>query len=81
MPESQFRPFESTLDRDNSLAILRDAVSGAEDGELFLEQRSSEALVLDDGRIKTASYNASEGFGLRAIRWRSCRVCAFNRGF
>ncbi len=26
------------------------------------------SLVFDDGRIKTASYDASEGFGLRAVR-------------
>lgn len=64
----RFRPFETNLDLDRSLKTLRDATSGADDGELFLERRRSEALVLDDGRIKTASYDASEGFGLRAIR-------------
>ncbi|OUS05110.1 metalloprotease TldD [Rhodobacterales bacterium 52_120_T64] len=64
----RFRPFETNLDLDRSLAILRAATTGADDGELFLERRRSEALVLDDGRIKTASYDASEGFGLRAIR-------------
>nr|WP_255572178.1 metalloprotease TldD [Celeribacter sp. PS-C1] len=53
---------------ESSLAILRDAVAGADDGELFLERRTSEGLVLDDGRIRTASYDASEGFGLRAVR-------------
>ena len=31
-------------------------------------RRRSESIVLDDGRIKNASYDASEGFGLRAIR-------------
>jgi predicted Zn-dependent protease len=41
---------------------------GADDGELFLERRRSEALVFDDGRVKNASYDASEGFGLRAVR-------------
>ena len=44
------------------------ATAGADDGELFLERKRSEAIVLDDGRIKTASYDASEGFGLRAVR-------------
>jgi TldD protein len=34
---------------------------------MFLERQRSEALLLDDGRIKTANYNASEGFGLRAV--------------
>jgi len=64
----RFQPFEDNLDLEDSLATLREATSGADDGELFLERRRSEALVLDDGRIKTASYDASEGFGLRAIR-------------
>ena len=64
----RFRPFETNLDLDHTLATLREATMGADDGELFLERRRSEALVLDDGLIKTASYDASEGFGLRAIR-------------
>ena len=42
--------------------------SGADDGELFLERRRAEVLTFDDGRVKNASYNASEGFGLRAVR-------------
>ncbi|THD82215.1 metalloprotease TldD [Aliigemmobacter aestuarii] len=68
MAETAFRPFESSLDEATALKILREATLGAEDGELFLERRRSEALVLDDGRVKTASYDASEGFGLRAVK-------------
>ncbi|WP_425037820.1 metalloprotease TldD [Primorskyibacter sp. S187A] len=68
MPDSQFRPFETALDRDKALALLQVATNGADDGELFLERRRSEVLVFDDGRVKTASYDASEGFGLRAVR-------------
>ena len=68
MAQDRFRPFETHLDEARALAILRTATDGAEDGELFLERRRSEALVLDDGRIKTASYDASEGFGLRAVK-------------
>ncbi len=63
-----FRPFETLLDEARALAILREATAGADDGELFLERRRSEALVFDDGRVKTASYDASEGFGLRSVR-------------
>ncbi len=62
-----FRPFETHLDESQALATLRAATEGGEDGELFLERRRSEALVFDDGRLKTASYDASEGFGLRAV--------------
>ncbi|MDQ1848345.1 metalloprotease TldD [Gemmobacter fulvus] len=68
MTDHPFRPFETLLDEAAALAVLRQAVAGAEDGELFLERRRSEALVLDDGRVKTASYDASEGFGLRAVK-------------
>ena len=67
MSELPFRPFETMIDEDRALRILRDAVAGGDDGELFLERRRSEALVLDDGRIRTASYDAAEGFGLRAV--------------
>ncbi|MGR3661925.1 MAG: metalloprotease TldD [Paracoccaceae bacterium] len=68
MSSDLFRPFENDLDQDLALALLREAVAGADDGELFLERRRSEVLVFDDGRVKTASYDASEGFGLRAVR-------------
>ena len=68
MPSDPFRPFDTLIDRDTALARLRDAVAGADDGELFLERRRSEVLVFDDGRLKTASYDAAEGFGLRAVR-------------
>ncbi|MEZ5884149.1 MAG: metalloprotease TldD [Paracoccaceae bacterium] len=68
MTAERFAPFETMLDQDGALRILRDATDGAEDGELFLERRRSEALVFDDGRVKTASYDASEGLGLRAVR-------------
>ena len=68
MSQPPFNPFEASLDRDTALKILRGAVSGADDGELFFERRRSEGLVFDDGRLKTASYDASQGFGLRAVR-------------
>jgi len=65
---SRFAPFDTCLDRDKALKTLRAATKGADDGELFLERRRSESLVFDDGRLKNASYDASEGFGLRAVR-------------
>lgn len=68
MSEDRFAPFETQLDEAAALSVLREATEGADDGELFLERRRSEALVFDDGRVKTASYDASEGFGLRAVR-------------
>ncbi len=66
--DTRFRPFETLLSLDGALAQLQSATAGADDGELFLERRRSEVLVFDDGRVKTASYDASEGFGLRAVK-------------
>jgi len=68
MQDAPFRPFDTLLDESAALGVLRKATDGADDGELFLERRRSESLVLDDGRIRNASYDASEGFGLRAVR-------------
>ncbi len=69
MPDTPFRPFETAFDADTALRLLNEATRGADDGELFLERRRSEALVFDDGRVKTASYDAAQGFGLRAVRF------------
>ena len=66
--DSPFRPFDGRLDPDAALGILRAATEGADDGEIFLERRRSEVLSFDDGRLRTASYETAEGFGLRAVR-------------
>jgi TldD protein len=55
------------LDRDGVQRIVADALDGADDGELFLEYRGSESLLFDDGRLKNASYDVTQGFGLRAV--------------
>ncbi|SEV89961.1 TldD protein [Cognatiyoonia koreensis] len=68
MSHDPFRPFETHLDQETALSLVREATAGADDGELFLERRKSEMLSFDDGRVKTASFDASEGFGLRAVR-------------
>ncbi|WP_194098088.1 metalloprotease TldD [Marivivens aquimaris] len=72
MLDDRFRPFETYLDQDSAQQLLNQATEGADDGELFLERRRSEMLVLDDGNIKTASYDSSEGFGLRSVRGETC---------
>ncbi len=43
-------------------------LEGADDGELFLEYRQSEALGFDNGRLKQATYDTAQGFGLRAVK-------------
>src|ERR1700684_541066 len=47
---------------------LARSLSGADDGELFLEYSQSEALMFDNGRLKQATYDPSQGFGLRAVK-------------
>ncbi|MFE0013637.1 metalloprotease TldD [Mesorhizobium sp. NPDC059054] len=47
--------------------IVADTIKGADDGELFLEYSESEALMFDNGRLKTANFNTDQGFGLRVV--------------
>ena len=68
MSDTDFNPFEQYFDRSEALKILKKTCAGADDGELFIERRRSENLMLDDSRLKSANFDASEGFGLRAVR-------------
>ena len=55
------------VDANRAETILGDALKGADDGELFVERSESESFVFDDGRLKSASYDSTEGFGLRVV--------------
>ena len=55
------------LDRAQVDTMVADGLRGADDGELFLEYAQSEAVVWDDGRVKSASFDTSQGFGLRSV--------------
>ncbi len=57
----------ATLDPVSAGRIVGQALDGMDDGELFLEYRESEALTLEDGRIRTAGFDTQLGFGLRAV--------------
>src|SRR6266481_880496 len=56
------------LDRDAVRHEVARGLSGADDGELFLEYAQTEALMFDNGRLKQATYDTSQGFGLRAVK-------------
>jgi TldD protein len=56
------------LDRPRLGKILARGLDGADDGELFLEYRQAEVLVFDNGRLKQATYDTGQGFGLRAVK-------------
>src|SRR6201996_8740585 len=55
------------VDPDRAREILGDALAGADDGELFVERSESESFLFDDGRLKSAAYDSTEGFGLRVV--------------
>lgn len=56
------------LDKDKIGNLLKRGLEGADDGELFLEYRQSEVMAFDNGRLKTATYDTNQGFGLRAVK-------------
>ena len=47
--------------------LVGELLHGMDDGELFLEYSQSESVALDDGRIRSASFDTTQGFGLRAV--------------
>ncbi len=55
------------LEQDRVASLVADSLHGAEDGELYLEYVQSESLLLEDGKIKSASFDTSQGFGLRSV--------------
>jgi TldD protein len=60
--------FETTdMNRSNVQRLIDDAFHGMDDGELFLEYKQSESFAFDDGRLKSASFDTTQGFGLRTV--------------
>lgn len=55
------------LDKSRVERIIGEALENADDGELFLEYQQSENFVFDDGQLKNANFDTSQGFGLRAV--------------
>jgi TldD protein len=48
-------------------SLVAEALSGADDGELYIEHAQAESLMFDNGRLKGGSFNTEQGFGLRAV--------------
>jgi TldD protein len=48
-------------------SIVSRSLEGSDDGELYLESTKSESFSFDDGRMRSVSYDSTQGFGLRAI--------------
>lgn len=55
------------FDTAKAAELLSDAAGGADDGDIFVERARSESFVFDDGRLKSAAYDTSQGFGLRVV--------------
>src|SRR6266508_3219199 len=69
MPDSTLSLMARTgLDQNRAESLLKRGLEGSDDGELFLEYRQAEALVFDNGRLKQATYDTAQGFGLRAVK-------------
>ena len=62
-----FEPFKEYLDQDKAIQILNGLTKGADDGEIYFERNITEALIFDNNNLKTASFNAAEGFGIRTV--------------
>jgi TldD protein len=65
--EQLFFANNSNLELTKTTKIIQDSLLNMDEGELFLEYSQSEAIIFDDGRVKTATYDSSKGFGLRGI--------------
>src|SRR5690242_13414762 len=55
------------MDRRKVESIVDSALNGVDDGELYLEHSQSESFTFDDGRLKAATFDTTQGFGLRAV--------------
>ncbi len=55
------------MERGRVEKTVAETLRGADDGELFLEYCQSESLAFDDGRLKSASFDTAQGFGLRSV--------------
>lgn len=66
-PHLNFFFTESDLDETTTVSLVEDSLHDMDDGELYLESTQSESFTFDDGRLKAASFDSSQGFGLRAV--------------
>ncbi len=55
------------MDKPRVARLVASALEGMDDGELFLEYSQLENVSFDDGKLRNASFNTSQGFGLRSV--------------
>lgn len=66
MSQEIFKHYTS-LESDELLHITDHALQGLDDGDLYIQYEVTSAVSLEDGTIKTAAYDISQGFGFRGI--------------
>src|SRR3546814_18363893 len=64
---SSFFYRNSDLDSARIGGLVGSALAGCDDGELYLQYGVSERFGFDDGRLKNASFDTQQGFGLRGL--------------
>lgn len=68
MTQTQDLFFDRTgMARNRVQDLVDNTLKGSDDGELYLEYCQSESFAFDDGRLKAATFDTSQGFGLRAV--------------
>ena len=55
------------MDRGKVQQTVDKALAGADEGELYLEYSQSESFAFDDNRLKAATFDTTQGFGLRSV--------------
>ena len=65
----------TNLDLERTSKIVRDALAGGDDGELFLEMRHAEMLAFDDGRLKNSELRPIKRIWPSRSRWRGAWLC------
>ncbi len=58
---------DTGLDPGRTERLVADALTGCDDGELYMQYAASESFSFDDGRLKAATFDTSQGFGLRGV--------------
>ncbi|TFU00393.1 metalloprotease TldD [Polymorphobacter arshaanensis] len=58
---------DTGLDPARTERLVTQALNGCDDGELYLQHAVSESFAFDDGRLKAATFNTEQGFGLRGV--------------
>ena len=58
---------QTGLDKETTQKVVKRALNGMDDGELFLEYTQSESLYLEDSHIKSSTFDIAQGFGLRSV--------------